>query len=413
MKKPILFTFTFLAALLLLGGSAAERWGFFGHRRINRMAVFTLPPEMIGFYKKNIEFVTEHAVDPDKRRYAAKHEAVRHYIDIDHWGEYPFPEVPRDWTEALMKFTEVGMATAGGDTLRLERDTVNGKVRATLNYRGEVISAPYATAYRDFFGRHIKPQYYEDNWAIDCDTLGGLFGLAPGSLDCLSAYAVDHFSGYGIVPYHLLQMQYRLTEAFRQKDLGLILRLSAEMGHYIADAHVPLHTTENYNGQLTGQEGIHAFWESRLPELFADETYDFFVGRAEYIDDPQEFFWEAVLASHRLLDSVLLVEKSLSAEFPEDKQYCYEERLGLTIRTQCRDYAAAYHRRLSGMVEERMRASVHAVGSSWYTAWVDAGQPLLPAFGRYEPTVAERQEWEELQRQAQGGEAKGRAHENE
>ncbi|MCB0547626.1 MAG: hypothetical protein KDD19_08555 [Phaeodactylibacter sp.] len=377
------------------------------------MAVFTLPPEMIGFYKKNIEFITEHAVDPDKRRYATRHEAVRHYIDIDHWGVYPFPEVPRDWTEALMKFTEVGVLPSAGDTLRLYRDTVREQAFINLDYSGVKLSAPYQTAYRDFFEQQIRPQYYEDEWKVDCDALGALFGLGPGSLDCRSAYAVDHFSEYGIVPYHLLQMQYRLTEAFREKDHGRILRLSAEMGHYIGDAHVPLHTTENYNGQMTNQVGIHAFWESRIPELFADEQYDFFVGRAEYIDDPSAYFWEAVLASHQLLDSVLMVERELSETFPEDKQYCYEERLGLTIRTQCREYARAYHQRLSGMVEARMRASVHAIGSSWYTAWVDAGQPALPAFGEYEPSVAERQEWEELQRQAQGGQSKGRAHENE
>ena len=413
MKKAVLFSCSILAVLLLLSVTIPERWGFFGHRRINRMAAFTLPPEMIGFFKKNIEFITEHAVDPDKRRYATRHEAVRHYIDIDHWGVYPFPEVPREWTEALMKFTEVGVLPSSGDTLRLRRYTVNKQVFITLDYQGNKLSAPYASAYREFFEQHIKPQYYEDNWAVDCDALGALFGLEPGSLDCRSAYAVDHFSEYGIVPYHLLQMQYRLTEAFRQKDQGRILRLAAEMGHYIGDAHVPLHTTENYNGQLTGQVGIHAFWESRIPELFADEQYDFFVGRAEYISDPAAFFWKAVLDSHRLLDSVLIIERELSETYPEDKQFCYEERLGRTIRIQCTEYAAAYHRRLSGMVEARMRASVHAIGSSWYTAWVDAGQPVLPAFERYEPTVVERREWEGLGQQAQGGEAKGRPHENE
>jgi len=64
--------------------SCAHAWGFFGHKRINRMAVFTLPPELVGFYKYHIEYITEHAVDPDKRRYAVEGEAPRHYIDIDH-----------------------------------------------------------------------------------------------------------------------------------------------------------------------------------------------------------------------------------------------------------------------------------------------------------------------------------------
>lgn len=52
-------------------------------------------------------------------------------------------------------------------------------------------------------------------------------------------------------------------------------KASADIGHYIADANVPLHTSENYNGQLTGQEGFHGFWETRLPELFIG-SYSFF-----------------------------------------------------------------------------------------------------------------------------------------
>ena len=66
--------------------------------------------------------------------------------------------------------------------------------------------------------------------------------------------------------------------AFIEKDSDKILKYSADLGHYIADAYVPLHTTENYNGQLTGQKGIHAFWESRLPELFS-EDYNYLVDK--------------------------------------------------------------------------------------------------------------------------------------
>lgn len=70
-----------------------------------------------------------------------------------------------------------------------------------------------------------------------------------------------------------------LTKAFERRDVNRILSTSADIGHYIANAHVPLHTTENYNGQLTNQKGIHGLWQSRIPELTADE-YDYFVGRA-------------------------------------------------------------------------------------------------------------------------------------
>lgn len=372
-----IYRLTFLLLVISISlGAVLPRWGFYGHRRINRMAVFTLPPEMGRFYKNNLEYITEHAVDPDKRRYATKHEAVRHYIDIDHWDTYPFKKVPRNWTEALAQHTIIYVVNGRGDTLSLGLDTLGADLEF-LVFRDTVRSRTFAVNsnhYRDFFLEKILPQYYSDNWVVKCEDLSRLFGK---QIDCQSAFAAEHFSEYGILPYHLERMQYNLTMAFRDRDVRRILRLSAEMGHYIGDAHVPLHTTENYNGQLTDQVGIHAFWESRLPELFADKDYDFFVGPAEYWEQPKEIFWETVLTSHLLVDSVLQIERRLSEQFPRDQQYCYEDRLDATIRTQCEAYSRAYHEAMGGMVEDRMRASIRAIGSSWFTAWVNAGQPDL------------------------------------
>ena len=407
------------SSLLLLIGltlcaslPGSERWGFFGHRRINRLAVFTLPLEMIGFYKKNIEYVTEHAVDPDKRRYATKHEAVRHYIDIDKWGKYPFDEVPRDWMDALAKYTDMYVVNSRGDTLRIAGEGFTEIVEDRWQYKAGVRAngtPPTVKAYRDFFYQSVQPRYYDDEWPMPCDTLAALFNLPAGT--CVSAFAVDRFSEHGILPYHLLVMQRRLTEAFRQGSNSAVLRLSAEIGHYIGDATVPLHTTENYNGQLTNQTGIHAFWESRLPELFADKDYDFLVGKADYIRNPKDFYWNLVLESHSMLDSVLAVEKDLSRLFPEDRQYCYEERLDVLVRTQCEEYAAAYHTRLDGQVEKRMRDAVHAIGSAWFTAWVDAGQPDLSKFGSDKLAQKEQEEKEALDAAFQKKEKKGREHE--
>ena len=80
-------------------------WGFYAHRKINQQAVFLLPPEMMQLYKPNIIFITDHAVDPDKRRYAIPEEAPRHYIDIDHYGKYPYDSLPRKWEDAVKKYS--------------------------------------------------------------------------------------------------------------------------------------------------------------------------------------------------------------------------------------------------------------------------------------------------------------------
>jgi len=405
-----------LIGFLVLGSSflVAPEWGFFGHRRINRLAVFTLPPDIIPYYKKHIEYITEHAVDPDKRRYASRHEAVRHYIDIDHWGTYPFPEVPREWSEAIMAFAEMQVVLASGDTLTLAHPDMMDYSGQVVRYQGDdpkinewwSLSPVAVNEYLTWFRKYVMPQYYQDDWVVSCTELRELVGVQA---DCQEARFLDHFSEYGVLPYNLLRVQNNLTDAFRSGNEAAILRLSAEIGHYIGDAHVPLHTTENYNGELTNQRGIHAFWESRIPELFADKEFDALVGRAEYIAEPAEWYWDIVLTSHQLVDSVLRVEKQLSREFPLDRQYCFEERLGRTVRVECTEYARAFQERMRGMVEERWRASIRSIGSAWYTAWVNAGQPDLSLLGTG-LTPSESDYFRELEEAFRSGEEQGRKH---
>lgn len=394
------------------------KWGFYGHRLINRMAVFTLPPELIGFYKTHLSYIAEHAVDPDKRRYATRHEAVRHYIDLDEWGVPPFDSLPRDWTGVLLQHaTLLIVATTGNDTIVLSPN--QGLSSDTFVYSVKMpgqsdflLKLPFSD-YRGFFGRHILPMYYEDEWFLPADSLPVFWGDSwPAGISVKEVWVKDGFSRHGILPYYLPQIQRQLTDAFSKKDIGKILRLSAEIGHYIGDAHVPLHTTKNYNGQLTDQTGIHAFWESRLPEIFAENSYDFFVGNAEYISDPRNTYWQIVFESHALVDSVLAVEMALRNSFPPDRQFCFEERLGQTLRMPCLDFSTAYHQNLGGMVEARMKQAIRMIGSAWYTAWVNAGQPELPGVGLGDDFIqAEILEDQQIEQLTKKGVQLGRSHE--
>lgn len=286
-----------LLALLTFGG-----WGFFGHRKINRLAVFTLPVEMIPFYKAHIEYLTEASVNPDKRRLAILEEAPRHYIDMDVYGNH----LSVNWKDAEQRF--------GKDTLQ----------------------------------------------------------------------------AHGILPWHIYRVYFDLKDAFVIKDPEKILRLSADLGHYIADAHVPLHTTKNYDGQLTDQAGIHALWESRLPELFFDQ-YHLYTGKAVYLSNVQIAAWQAVMQSHLAVDSVLQLEKVLSKEWGE-KKFGFETKGKQTLKVFSSKFAKAYHDSLQHMVEKQMRGAILMTGSVWYTAWVDAGQPDLKPLINYRPTEAELKE---------------------
>ncbi|MEO6453110.1 MAG: zinc dependent phospholipase C family protein [Ginsengibacter sp.] len=320
MKKGI-FTFAFLIICI-----NCYCWGFFAHKKINYYAVFLLPPQMLVLYKPNIDFLSEHAVDPDKRRYAVQEEGPRHYIDIDHYGNYPYAELPRKWNEAVAKY---------GDSLM----------------------------------------------------------------------------AYGIVPWHIQVMLERLTNAFKEKDLFRIMKNSAEIGHYIADAHVPLHANTNHNGQYTNQRGIHGFWESRVPELLADKEFDFFIGKAAYIKNPGEFIWARILESGKASDSVLKFEKELTQQFSPDKKYAFEKRNNVIIRQYSSAFTIAFNKKLNGMIERRMRQSIISVACFWYTAWVNAGQPDLTELVHKTFSETALKEFEILNEQWKNAAIKGREHE--
>lgn len=287
------------------------------------MAVFTLPAEMMGFYKSNINYITEQAVAPDKRRYSDKEEAPRHYLDADHYGINPFDSIPMRYADAVAKYSE--------DTLK----------------------------------------------------------------------------AYGTVPWRIQERMYQLTQAFKERDSAKILFYSADLGHYLADACVPLHTTENYDGQMTNQKGLHGFWESRLPELFAGD-YNYWVGKARYIDDPLAQSFTILKGSFAALDSVLIFERELNQQFTAEQKYSYEQRGKKNVKVYSEAYSKAYHEKLDGMVERRMREAIIMVGSYWYTAWVNAGQPKLKKLSNKNQTAQEKADIDKEEKAFQEGKAIGR-----
>jgi len=286
-RRRIILSLSGIGLMLL-----CSSWGFFAHYRINRLAVFTLPKGMAGFYKANIGYITEHAVSADKRRYVDSTEIPHHFFDADHYGKKPFAAMPRRWTDAAAK------------------------------------------------------------------------------------YSADTLDKYGTVPWTIQYQYYKLVRAFKAHDTTAILNTSANLGHYVADAHVPLHLTLNYDGQLTDQIGIHGLWETRLPELFIKQ-YNLFAGRARYIDNPLTEAFKICQVSFKSVDSVLRFERAVNKNFPPDKKYSLVMRGKRKLNDYSVAYSHAYHKMLIGMVERQMRASILSVGSFWYSAWVDAGQPDL------------------------------------
>lgn len=282
--------------LLTSSASLLFGWGAWGHKHINRAAVFALPDGMIKFYYNHIDFITEGAVVPDLRRGVLndRSEPPRHYIDIEDFGNIPIDSFPRTTREAYIKY----------DSTFLNKT--------------------------------------------------------------------------GFLPWHIQNLTDKLTQAFQKKSKSEIIFISAELGHYVADAHMPLHTASNYDGQQTNQKGVHALWESRLPDLFGDD-YNFKTEKAKFIADIPAETWRIIAQSHSLETPLLAIEKQNRDQFNKDNLY-KKDASGKNILSYNQpvfsdEYAKQFNTALNGMVEQQLRLSIQDIANYWYTAWVNAGSP--------------------------------------
>ncbi len=282
-----------LLVLVLLACSAMSYgWGFFGHKVVHQLAVYSLPKQMQSFFYRHQDYLVQQSVRPDERRNDDPAEAPRHFIDIDAYGEDAVHTMPENWEAAAAQYT--------ADTL-------------------------------------LK---------------------------------------YGIVPWEVVKLKERLTNAFRAQNADSILFYAADMGHYIADAHVPLHTTLNYDGQLTNQKGLHSLWESKVPEMHA-ANYRLQNKKAAYLPDAEKAMWAIIRNTNALVKETLELEREASKDFTQATKFVQVERNGNVRQYYSDEFAKEYQLLLGPMVERQMTASAEAVASFWYTCWVDGGRPDL------------------------------------
>ncbi len=254
------------------------------------MAIYTLPIEMIPFYKRHQKEIEDLSVLPDQRRYIMDNEASRHYIDLD---RYKIADIHyTSWAEIIINIHQ------------------------------------------------------------------------------------DSLVKHGIVPWHIPILYQQLKYAFVRRDTIKIIKLSAEMGHYIGDLHVPLHTTSNYDGQNSGQTGLHAFWESRIPELL-NEALEEWVGPATFVSNVTKSAWDWVLESHTQVKILIDKEAKLNATFKQSKKYTFEKKGNGLQKNYSVEYSKRYHQVLDHQIEDRFQSAYKHVGDIWFSAWIEAGQPFF------------------------------------
>ncbi len=210
----------------------------------------------------------------------------------------------------------------------------------------------------------------------------GVIDSFPKTMEAAKKKYDDKFlSKNGTLPWYIQDMMVKLTNAFKEKKKTEILFIAADLAHYIGDAHMPLHTSDNHDGQNTNQKGIHALWESRLPELFVND-YNLYVSEAQYIENIDKTTWDIIFDTHSLVEPLLAADKQLRLATPENKMYETDAQ-GNFVKSKyntniySNEYATSFHTALNGMVEKQMKKAITATASFWYTAWVNAGKPNL------------------------------------
>jgi hypothetical protein len=166
----------------------------------------------------------------------------------------------------------------------------------------------------------------------------------------------------GTLPWQIGEFSLRLTKAMKAGNWEEVKLDAAALAHYVADAHDPLHTTQNFDGQLTFQSGLSARFDIHLFDRYS-KLFVMHPESAEKIDDPTEYAFQTCLASNVWVN--LIIWSDLRA------------RNGLMDSTD--EYYDRFYDQVGPTVVQEINASARDAGSYWYTAWLNAGRPQLPA----------------------------------
>lgn len=177
----------------------------------------------------------------------------------------------------------------------------------------------------------------------------------------VNRYGSHRINRNGLLPWHIGEYSLKLTEALKANNWAEAKMDAAVLGHYVADAHDPLNTTKNYDGQLTDQVGLYARFGTDLVNRFTN----FFIFNPEpavKIDDPTEYAFQTCLEANTWVDQII-----------------FQDRNALKgLRSYTDEYFDRFYTQVGPIAMRELNGAAHDIGSYWYTAWLNAGQPALP-----------------------------------
>ena len=177
-------------------------------------------------------------------------------------------------------------------------------------------------------------------------------------------YGRDFVDKNGTVPWRTEEIFTKLTEAFTQKtpySRDNIKFFSSVIGHYISDAHVPFHAVLNYDGQLTGQRGIHSRFETEIFLRYQPQL-QVAAGATVPVHSPRDFVFDTLIESFPFAQTILEADK-IAVEGREFYDDGYFEKLFARVKP---------------IVERRIAGSITSTASLITAAWITAGRPALP-----------------------------------
>ena len=199
---------------------------------------------------------------------------------------------------------------------------------------------------------------------IDIDYYPDFHNLTRNLDSLIAQYGWPLVKQKGIVPWATVWTLDSLTAQLARGDWNRAYLTASDLGHYVADAHQPLHCTQNYNGGLTGNYGIHSRYETTMINTFSG-SLSIVPDSVRYIEDPVNYVFDYVFHSQTLVDSIMQADTYAKAMSGWNGQGTPPSSYYSFLWERCRVYT----------IDQIQRATV-VLASFWYTASVNAG--LIP-----------------------------------
>jgi hypothetical protein len=201
---------------------------------------------------------------------------------------------------------------------------------------------------------------------LDMDAYGPFpFAALPHDYqEAVKKFGADFVTKNGVLPWRAQEMADRLTEAFRQiapfarDDIKLF---SAVVAHYLCDAYQPFHAATNYDGQLTGQNGIHARFETELVERY-QQRLQLAPGAIVDVPNVREFTFTTLTDSFQYVDAILAADREAAAG-----RIAYDD-----------EYFEKLFEKTRPILERRLSGAITGTASVITSAWIKAGKPVVP-----------------------------------